>query len=169
MIAITPVMVNWLVTVNGWTPGSTPNGIIPIRLANRMKMKTVNTQGRYFRPSGPMFVSIIEVTKLVMPSTATCQRPGTSSRRMPPTMKTRIDPSTSIIHSALLVKAKGLPARSPAGRSGTDASDRSWIRPPLLSFPAYFEACCEIFQISQIATPKPTNNMTTQATLVPTK
>ena len=53
-----------------------------------------------------MFVSIIEVTKLVMPSTATCQRPGTSSRRMPPTMKTRIDPSTSIIHSALLVKAR---------------------------------------------------------------
>ena len=45
MIAITPVTVNWLVTVNGWTPGTTPNGIMPIRFANRMNMKTVNTHG----------------------------------------------------------------------------------------------------------------------------
>ena len=53
MIAITPVIVNWLVTVNGWTPGITPNGIIPIRLANRMNMKMVNTQGTYLAPLRP--------------------------------------------------------------------------------------------------------------------
>ncbi len=43
---ITPVTVNWLVTVNGWAPGITPNGIAPIKLANRMKMNAVKTHGR---------------------------------------------------------------------------------------------------------------------------
>ena len=110
MIAITPVTVNWLVTVKGWTPGMIPNGIMPIRLANRMKMKTVNTQGTYLRPSGPTLVSSIEVMKPVMPSTATCQRPGTSSRFIPPSMNTQIEPSTISIHSALLVNTNGLPS-----------------------------------------------------------
>ena len=71
-------------------------------------MKTVNTQGTYLRPSGPMLVSIIEVTKPVTPSTATCQRPGTSSRFIPPSMNSQIEPSTISIHSALLVKANGI-------------------------------------------------------------
>ncbi len=86
MIASTPVTVNWLVTVKGWTPGMIPNGIMPIRLANRTKMKTVNTQGTYLRPSGPTLVSSMLVMKPVIPSTAICQRPGTSSRFMPPIM-----------------------------------------------------------------------------------
>ena len=89
MIAMTPVTVNWLVTVNGWAP-TRANGIMPIRLANRMNMKTVNTQGTYLRPSGPMLVVSIEVTKPVTPSTATCQRPGTSSRFIPPSMNSQI-------------------------------------------------------------------------------
>ena len=37
-------------------PAQTPNGISPSRLANRMNMKTVKTQGMYLRPSGPMLV-----------------------------------------------------------------------------------------------------------------
>ena len=53
-------------------------------------MKTVNTQGTYLRPSGPMLVSSIEVMKPVTPSTATCQRPGTSSRFIPPSMNSQI-------------------------------------------------------------------------------
>ena len=44
MIDITPVIVNWLVTVNGCTPVSA-NGMVPTKLANRMKMKAVNTHG----------------------------------------------------------------------------------------------------------------------------
>ena len=56
MIAITPVTVNWLVTVNGCDAGPSANGIMPSRFANRMNMKTVNTQGTYLRPSGPTLV-----------------------------------------------------------------------------------------------------------------
>ena len=68
MIAMIPVTVNWLVTVKGWAP-TRANGIMPSRLANRMNMKTVNTQGMYLRPSGPMLVVTIELTKPVTPST----------------------------------------------------------------------------------------------------
>src|SRR4051812_16258022 len=119
MIAITPVMVNWLVTVNGWVLVPTigekiANGIRPSRLAKRMNMKMVNTQGRYLRPSGPTLVSSIEVTKPVTPSTATCQRPGTRSRFMPPSMNSQISARTISIHNALLVKTNGLPSRLPA-------------------------------------------------------
>ena len=42
MIASTPVMVNWLVTVNGWTPTSA-TGIMPMKLANRMNMNSEKT------------------------------------------------------------------------------------------------------------------------------
>ena len=41
----TPVTVNWLVTVKGCAPGTIPNGIAPMTLANRMKVKAVNTHG----------------------------------------------------------------------------------------------------------------------------
>ena len=169
MIASTPVIVNWLVTVNGWTPGITPNGIMPIRLANRMKMKIVNTQGRYLRPSGPILVSIIELMKPVTPSTATCQRPGTSSRFMPPSMKTRIEPSTIIIHSAELVKAKGLPAVPRIGSIwnwciGSMVDDCSAAT---FCFPqAPVGGCFEIFHTSQIARPNPRNSIATQIPLV---
>ena len=42
--------------------------------------------------------------KPVRPSTAICQRPGTSWRFMPPSMNSQITASASTIHSALLVK-----------------------------------------------------------------
>ena len=113
MIAMIPVTVNWLVTVKGWAP-TRAKGIIPSRLANRMNMKTVNTQGMYLRPSGPILVVTIEVTKPVTPSTATCQRPGTSSRFIPPSMKIQISARTTSIHKALLVKTNGVPSRWPA-------------------------------------------------------
>src|SRR4051812_8623202 len=77
MIAITPVTVNWLVTVKGCAP-TNAKGIRPNRLANRMKVKMVKTQGTNLRPSGPTLVDSIEVTNPVIPSTMTCQRPGTS-------------------------------------------------------------------------------------------
>ena len=41
-------------------------------------------------PSGPMFTLTMSSTKPVRPSTATCQRPGTSSRFMPIAMKPKI-------------------------------------------------------------------------------
>jgi len=63
MIDITPVKVNWLVTVNGWAAATTPNGMLPIRLANSRNTKDVNTHGRYFLPSGPMFTLTMSSTK----------------------------------------------------------------------------------------------------------
>src|SRR5690242_10238289 len=56
---IVPVTENWLVTVNGCPPGTIANGIAPRMLANRMKVKAVNTQGRYLRPSGPIDERVI--------------------------------------------------------------------------------------------------------------
>ena len=73
-----------------------------------MKMKAVNTHGRYFLPSGPMLTLTMSSTKPIRPSTATCQRPGISSRFMPPNMNSQIVPRTISIHSALLVKTNGL-------------------------------------------------------------
>ena len=61
-----------------------------------------------------MLVVIIESMKPVTPSTITCQRPGTSSRFIPPSMKSQISARTMSIHSALLVKTNGLPSRVPA-------------------------------------------------------
>ena len=55
----------------------------------------------------------IELTKPTMPSAAACQRPGTNSRFMPISMKPVMQASTTIIHSALLVKTKALPSRFP--------------------------------------------------------
>src|ERR1051325_709173 len=112
MTAITLVTLNWLVTVNGWAP-TRASGITPSRFANRKNMKIVNTQGRYLRPSGPMLVVTIDSTKPVIPSTATCQRPGTSWRFIPPSMNSQISASTTSIHRALLVKTNGLPSRFP--------------------------------------------------------
>jgi hypothetical protein len=45
------------------------------------------------------------VMKPVTPSTAACQRPGTSWRFMPPSMNSHSAPSVTSIHKALLVKA----------------------------------------------------------------
>ena len=100
--------VNWLVTVNGCAAPTTPKGMLPIRFANKRKMNAVKTQGRYFLPSGPMLAWTISSTKPINPSTATCQRPGISSRFIPPNMKTQIVPSTISVHNALLVNTNGL-------------------------------------------------------------
>src|SRR5438270_4579862 len=105
---ITPVKVNWLVTVNGCAWRMTPKGILPIKLANSRKMNAVNTHGRYFLPSGPMLAWTMSSTKPISPSTIICQRPGINSRRMPPNMKNQIVPSTISVHRALLVKTNGL-------------------------------------------------------------
>ena len=81
-------------------------------------MKAVKTQGRYFLPSGPMLAWTMSSTKPIRPSTATCQRPGTSSRFIPPNMNSQIVASTISVHSALLVKTNGLlpPLNEPADR-----------------------------------------------------
>src|SRR5690606_23654724 len=106
MIDSMPVMVNWLVTVNGCAP-RIANGIAPIQLAARMKMNAVNTHGRYLRPSGPMLARVMLSTNPVSPSTAACQRPGTNCRLNPPHMNTKIAPSTISIHRAELVNRNG--------------------------------------------------------------
>ena len=62
------------------------------------------------RPAGPMFVSIMLLMKPVTPSTAICQRPGISSRFIPPSMNSHTAASVNSIHSELLVKAIELPA-----------------------------------------------------------
>ena len=73
---MTPVNVNWLVTVNGCARETIPKGMLPIRLANSRKMNAVNTHGKYFLPSGPMLAWTMSSTKPISPSTVTCQRPG---------------------------------------------------------------------------------------------
>src|SRR5260221_2689433 len=105
---MTPVKVNWLVTVNGCAWRITPKGMLPMRLANSRKMKAVNTHGKYFLPPGPMLAWTMSSTKPIKPSTITCQRPGMSSRFIPPNMKNQIVPSTISVHRALLVKTNGL-------------------------------------------------------------
>ncbi len=57
-----------------------------------------------------MFWSIMLVMKPVTPSTAACQRPGTSARFMPPSMNSHTAASVKSIHSELLVKAIEWPA-----------------------------------------------------------
>ena len=79
-----------------------------MRFANSRKTKEVNTHGKYFLPSGPMLTFTMSSTKAISPSTATCQRPGISSRFIPPNMNSQIVPSTISVHSALLVKTNGL-------------------------------------------------------------
>ena len=46
VIDITPVTVNWLVTVKGCAPGMIASGIAPIQFENRMNTNAVNTHGR---------------------------------------------------------------------------------------------------------------------------
>src|SRR5437763_4435449 len=105
---MTPVKVNWLVTVNGCAWRITPRGMLPMRLANSRKMNAVNTHGRYFLPSGPMLAWTMSSTKPISPSTITCHRPGISSCFIPPNMKNQIVPRTISVHRALLVKTNGL-------------------------------------------------------------
>jgi hypothetical protein len=54
-----------------------------------------------------MLTFTMSSTKAISPSTAICQRPGISSRFIPPNMKSQITPSTIRVHSALLVKTNG--------------------------------------------------------------
>ena len=96
MIASTPVTVKWLVTVKGCTPDD----------AERQHAEHVGDQDEHEQredvgrelalPFGPIFASIMLVTKPVKLSTAICQRPGTSSRFMPPSMNTHS--TTSVEH-----------------------------------------------------------------------
>ncbi len=51
-----------------------------------------------------MFTRTMSSTNPVMPSTATCQRPGTSSRRIPSAMNPKITASATSSHSELVVK-----------------------------------------------------------------
>ena len=60
-----------------------------------------------------MLVETIESTKPTIPSAATCQRPGTSCRFIPSTMKPVISATRISIHNVLLVNRNGLP-RFPA-------------------------------------------------------
>ena len=94
--------------VNGCAGATMPNGMLPIRFANSRKTKAVNTHGRNFLPSGPMLTFTMSSTKAIRPSTATCQRPGISSRFIPPNMNSQIVPRTISVHSALLVKTNGI-------------------------------------------------------------
>ena len=57
-----------------------------------------------FLPSGPMFTLTMSSMKPVSPSTAICQRPGTSWRCMPISMKPEISASAISSHSELFVK-----------------------------------------------------------------
>ena len=112
MTASTAVMVRWLVTVNGCTPGTIPNGIIPMKFAIRMNMNSENTKGTYFLPSGPTLEVSILLTKPATPSTAICQRPGTSSRFIPPHMNSHKAPNTRIMNNEEFVKETSYPAIS---------------------------------------------------------
>ncbi len=57
-----------------------------------------------FLPSGPIFTFTISSMKPVTPSTAICQRPGTSCRFMPINMKPATSASAISSQSELLVK-----------------------------------------------------------------
>ena len=113
MMASTPVIENWLVTVNGCAASNTPKGIMPMKFENRMKVNTVKIQGMYFLPSGPILPIASPEAKPVSISAAACQRPGISSRFIPPHMNNRIAANTISIHNALLVKMKGVPSSAP--------------------------------------------------------
>src|SRR3546814_10162613 len=56
-----------------------------------------------------MFVAIIDDTKPVKPSTAICQRPGTSWRFMPPSMNSHRMIAAAPIHTALVVSHTSFP------------------------------------------------------------
>ena len=109
--------------------------------------------------------------KPVMPSTATCQRPGTSWRFIPPSMNSQIRPSTISIHKALLVKMNGDPVQIPdrAGRIWNWCIGSMCFAATLRVFPrpAHSGRCCEIFQTSHMATPNPRNSIATQIPCVP--
>jgi len=48
MMASRPVMLKWLVGVNGCQPGTTASGSRPSRFATRMKVKSEKTNGVNF-------------------------------------------------------------------------------------------------------------------------
>ena len=72
-------------------------------------MNSEKTYGTNFLPSGPMLTLTMSSTKPVKPSTATCQRPGTSSRFMPPHEHRRSAPSATSIHSGAVGEADVVP------------------------------------------------------------
>jgi hypothetical protein len=69
-----------------------------------MKVNSEKMYGTYFLPCGPMFTLTMSSTKPAKPSTAICQRPGTSSRFIPIAMNPNISASAISIHSELFVK-----------------------------------------------------------------
>src|SRR3546814_810282 len=70
-----------------------------------------------------MFVAIIDDTKPVKPSTAICQRPGTSWRFMPPSMNSHRMIAAAPIHTALVVSHTSFP---PAANSFAIGSTVNW-------------------------------------------
>ena len=98
-MASTPVTVSWLVTANGWLPTKRDRHHAE-EVGEQDEHEQREDIGTNLRPFGPMFVSIMSVTKPVKPSTATCQRPGHDSRFMPPSMKATRATNVSAIHSA---------------------------------------------------------------------
>ena len=107
--------------------------------------------------------------KPVTPSTAICQRPGTSWRFIPPSMNSQIVPSTISIHKALLVKANGL-SSDPVRESIWNWCIGSMVAfSAATCFPHPVGVCFEIFQTSHMAMPNPRNSITTQIPFVPAK
>ncbi len=70
----------WLVTVK-------KPGIMPSMLHTKMKMKSVNTNGKYFMPACPVLSRSMPATSSWLISAIDCSRPGTSERPRIATMK----------------------------------------------------------------------------------
>ena len=161
--------VNWLVTVKGWAP-TRANGIMPSRLANRMNMKTVKTQGMYLRPSGPMLVVTIELTKPVTPSTIDLPAAGhelalhSAEHEQPDQREDDEHPQGAVGED------EGLPSRLPAsGLIWNWCIGSILLSAATLQLPSARHSgfCCEIFQTSHMATPNPRNSIATQIPCVP--
>ena len=114
-----------------------------------------------------MLTFTMSSTKAISPSTATCQRPGISSRFMPPNMNSQIVPRTISVHSALLVKTNGLSCRNePENRLDHELVHRvdfafgGHLLPYSCSPRALLVALFEIRMTFQTPTAKPRNSIT---------
>ncbi len=97
------VTTRWLVTVN-------PPGIMPSMLQTKMKMKSVNTKGKNFIPSLPMFSRSMPATNSWLTSATDCSRPGTSARaRVAYKKKAVVNSTASSMKAAELVKETSQP------------------------------------------------------------
>ena len=88
-----------------------PNGMLPIRLANSMKMKEREDPGHVFLAFG----ADADVDHVVDEADQALDRDLPAAREraarfMPPNMNSQIVPSTISVHSALLVKTKRIVA-----------------------------------------------------------